>query len=228
LQRIPWPPGFSFASLCKIYVEYINRKYAGHDPIVVFDGYSSDSSTKDISHVRRSKGAIGPKLKFTEDTSCRSKKELFLANSENKQCFINMLSVKLNESNSKTIHATGDADFLIVKTAVSCAIKRLTFVIGEDTGLIVLLCFHAELKANAIIFKSESKQLGGRKLKVWSIHQTKILLGPDVCRLLPFVHAITGCDTTSRMFGIGKAVALRKLGSNAHFKTQVKIFSKEL
>ena len=29
--------------------------------------------------------------------------------------------------------------------------------------------------------------------------------------LLPFAHAMAGCDTTSRLFGIGKGVDLRKL-----------------
>lgn len=38
---------------------------------------------------------------------------------------------------------------------------------------------------------------------------------------LPFIHAMTGCDTTSRLFGIGKPFALKKI------KTQAKVFMTE-
>lgn len=49
----------------------------------------------------------------------------------------------------------------------------------------------------------------------------------EVCHLLPFVHAITGCDTTSRLFGIGKGIALKKLRTDPHFKHQAEIFARE-
>ena len=39
-------------------------------------------------------------------------------------------------------------------------------------------------------------------------------LGESVCEHLIFVHAILGCDTTSRQFGIGKAVGLTLLKDN--------------
>jgi hypothetical protein len=42
-----------------------------------------------------------------------------------------------------------------------------------------------------------------------------------------FVHAILGCDTTSRAFSIGKGLALKCIRSDAHFKTQAKIFLDE-
>ena len=39
----------------------------------------------------------------------------------------------------------------------------------------------------------------------------KETLGDDVCTELLFVHAYSGCDSTSRIFGIGKKSAFRKL-----------------
>ena len=42
--------------------------------------------------------------------------------------------------------------------------------------------------------------------------------------MLPFVHAVGGCDTTSRLFGIGKGVPLRKLKSDSHFRQQAEVF----
>jgi len=32
-------------------------------------------------------------------------------------------------------------------------------------------------------------------------------LGPDRCKALPFFHALTGCDVTFSMLGIGKKSA---------------------
>ena len=40
----------------------------------------------------------------------------------------------------------------------------------------------------------------------------------EVCRLLPFAHALAGCNTTSRLFGIGKGVDLRRLNTALTFK----------
>ena len=46
----------------------------------------------------------------------------------------------------------------------------------------------------------------------------------QICNLLPFAHVIAGCDTTSRLFGIGKGVALRELSSDAKSTRQLKCF----
>ena len=121
-----------------------------------------------------------------------------------------MLSRCLEENERNTKHAKGDADVLIVMTAVKCAENRDVALIGEDTDLLVLLCYHANLENNRIFFKSEPKQrLSSKSLRVWDIKKTKALFGPDPCRLLPFIHDLTGCDTTSRVYGISKGAALK-------------------
>ena len=77
--------------------------------------------------------------------------------------------------------------------------------------MLVLLCYHANLENNRIFFKSKPNQrLSSKGLRMWNIKKTKVLLGPDACRLLPFIHALTGCDTTSRVNGISKGAALKK------------------
>ena len=42
---------------------------------------------------------------------------------------------------------------------------------------------------------------------------------------LLFLHAILGCDTTSRVHGIGKAAALKKYANSLHFREQAKVFN---
>jgi hypothetical protein len=36
------------------------------------------------------------------------------------------------------------------------------------------------------------------------VHDITLAIGPLVCNILPAAHALTGCDTTSSFFGIGK------------------------
>ena len=43
-----------------------------------------------------------------------------------------------------------------------------------------------------------------------NIKVLKQLLGDDVCTDLLFAHAFTGCDTTSRIFGVGEKISVPK------------------
>jgi hypothetical protein len=122
-----------------LYVEYIIKRYSR--PTIVFDGYSSEPSTKDVTHLRRSKGIISPDGTFTSDMTFKSKKEIFLTNN-NKSPFISLLAQRLRENECTVILAEEDADCLIISTAVARAQSTQVVVIGEDTDLLVLLCYH--------------------------------------------------------------------------------------
>ena len=50
-------------------------------------------------------------------------------------------------------------------------------------------------------------------------------LGKEVCRSLLFLYGVTGCDTTSRLYGAGKATALKKFLDVPYFKEQANVFS---
>ncbi|VDI77900.1 Hypothetical predicted protein [Mytilus galloprovincialis] len=80
-------------------------------------------------HLKRTKGISGTKVTFTETTPFRSKKETFLANNENKQNFIEMLSKKMHSNGIETKHASADADVLIAKTAVESSISHPTILL---------------------------------------------------------------------------------------------------
>lgn len=47
--------------------------------------------------------------------------------------------------------------------------------------------------------------------KVYNITEMKLVLGSDLCSQLLFIHAFTGCDTTSHIFSVGKQTAFQKL-----------------
>ena len=61
------------------------------------------------------------------------------------------------------------------------------------------------------IFRSDTSKTGQKKKRIWNIKKTKFVIGPETCSFLPFVHAFTGCDTTSRIYGIGKGQLLKKV-----------------
>ena len=46
------------------------------------------------------------------------------------------------------------------------------------------------------------------------MHDITLAIGPLVCNILPTVHALTGCDTTSSFFGIGKKTVHKTLIQN--------------
>ena len=49
-------------------------------------------------------------------------------------------------------------------------------------------------------------------------------LGSYVCRQLLFTHAMLGCDTTSRLHGIGKALLLKKIRSSTTLQQSAQVF----
>ena len=51
--------------------------------------------------------------------------------------------------------------------------------------------------------------------------KVKAELGPAVCRNMFFLHAILGCDTTSRPYGTGKAASLKKYVESVYFQDQL-------
>ena len=142
IQRIPWSHGFTYGCIFHQYTEYAKHNY--RDAIVMFDGYCS-TNTKGMTHQRRSKGIVGTTVTFTAGSPVTMKKEQFLANSENKQRFIFMLSEELKKNNCEVHDAWGDADLLIVMKAVQSANSSNTVFAGDDTDLLVLLCYQASI-----------------------------------------------------------------------------------
>ena len=97
--------------------------------------------------------------------------------------------------------------------------ETVTYVIGEDTDLLVLLCHYAERRMNDLYLKSSKE--GG---KCWHIDSVAEALGESICHVLPVVHALCGCDKTSRLYGIGKGAALRKVREDKGFLKCIEAF----
>lgn len=215
--------GSTYDRVCEMYVRYVTQKY-GTATVIVFDGYKEEPTIKDATQLRRTGVTPSVTVHFSGDMIIQSKKDQFLNNKENKQRFLVYLSDKLERAGCITDHAKHDADVLIVQTAIASARTKDTVLVGDDTDLLVLLLHHADLNAQELFLAPEPKK-ATKTRRIWCIKQTKELLGPKVCDNLLFIHAILGCDSTSRLFGIGKGMALKKVKNDTSFLEQAKVFS---
>ena len=221
LHRISWAKGQTYNEICDSYVDYVIKRY-GEGTTVVYDG---KPSTKDTTHVRRTKGKQGIAVHFTGEMRLNMKKTDFLTNLDNKQRFLEMLAIKMNEAKLQAIQSSGDADLLIVQTAIKSAATRPTVVIGEDTDLLILLLHHVNEDCQRIFFTSGQKSRSKGPTKLWDIKHVKSMLGQEVCDAILLIHALLGCDTTSRLYSIGKGVALQKFKRENSFRRLSKIFT---
>ena len=121
--------------ICDSYVTYVLHKY-GND-VIVFDGYSDTPTTKDPTRIRRCGRSVGPVVQCKPNLTVQLKKDRFLANSTNKQCFIDMLSCYLERAGCIMKLAMDDADLLIVQTAIEQARLRDMIVIADDTDILI-------------------------------------------------------------------------------------------
>ena len=192
IQRIPWARGATYREICSVYTAYVLKKYG--EAVVVFDGYDG-KSTKDMTHQRQTKGQAGVTVTFTRDMQLTMKKDRFLANKTNKQQLIKMVGDHLVMKKCEVHHAPGDADLLIVPKAVELATRVNTVLVGDDTDLLILLCYHANLDSHSIFFRPEPKK-GTKNPRVWDIKAVKKQLGHEICTHILFLHAVLECDAS--------------------------------
>ena len=76
--------------------------------------------------------------------------------------------------------AEGDADLLIVQTAIEAASQGATSLIGEDTDLLDLLCFHADANLHPLYFRSKEKQVCKTENRMWHVHDLSAHLAPKL------------------------------------------------
>ena len=135
-----------------------------------------------------------------------------------------MLGQSLENVGCQTRNAKGGADVMIVETTVQSAKSCETTLVGDDTDLLVLLCFHVKEYYCEVFFKPEVRSGTKMSSRCWNIKYVQRVLGRAVCNNMLFAHAILGCDTTSRVFSMGKGLTLKHIRSNKHFITQAEAF----
>ena len=113
-----------------------------YEAVIVFDGYHSEPSTKEMNQIRRRGSANSPKVKFEETNEVSLKRDIFLANKENKKAFVHHLGMHPKKAGYVVKYASSDADTQIVKSAIEASEFQNVTLVGDDTDLLCLLIFH--------------------------------------------------------------------------------------
>ena len=143
----------------------------------------------------------------------------------NKLNFLKQLGDDLQATGCQIFYASSDADVLIAQKTIESASVQDSVLVGDDTDLIVLLLYHSNPTGKGLFFAPEPKK--NAKQQVWDLKQAKRDIGPFVCKHILFLHALLGCDTTSRLFGIGKAAIMKTFRTNTVLQQSAKVFDDE-
>ncbi len=220
INKVAWKKNQTYNDILTDYVAYVQKC---NSPTIIFGTYTSEASILDDYMLRSSKRSSGVKIAFTGSMPFNSKKDTFLLNSNNKHRFVDMLSEKLIEKGHTVVKASGDLNVSIARTAMEFAVQDETIVISDDPELLYVLCSHYDSDFYNVFFKYDAKSI--KKQIIWNIGQIETIIGKQKMLHFPFVNAITGCKTTSTLFGVGKGSALKKLLKVPEFETIATIFS---
>jgi len=125
-----------------------------------------------------------------------------------KWALINIISGRLRDKGCNVINCEGDADCEVMHPPIEASEYGSTTLIGEDTDLLVFLLYYMKPDNKSLFFHSDKKSTN--QIRVYNINKLKLLLGKPLYSHLLFIHAFTGCDTTSRIFGVGKTSMFQK------------------
>ena len=206
LRKVKWAKKAAYRDILQQYVQYVHAKY-GRQTCIVFDGYESGPSTKDQEHLRRL-GKVSADIQLSESMEALVNQESFLANERNKSQFIKLLSCHLKADNQVVHQCSGDADTMIAAYAIQYATQGIEVtVIANDTDVLILLVYHWQKEMANIYFLSEMKS----QKKLWNVKDIVFKTGEMLSSHILFIHAWSGCDTTSATFGQGKTTLMKKI-----------------
>ena len=224
LHHVSWKSNTSYRAVISQYQSYLLTKYGRCT--VIFDGYNS--STKDHEHDRRTKGGKGcADFVISGNILCHQNQHTFLSNTKNKVQFINMLSTYLISDGHVVIQCGDDADTSIVSNAIDFAsLGHKVTVVADDTDIFVLLLYFWNSEMEGIVLKHEKRGIHGLG-KLIDIAQIARDLDNTIRDNLLFIHAFTGCDTTSAIHGKGKQSIFKLVKQSEKVRRCCKIFKNE-
>ena len=220
-----WPKLGTFGDVYTTYTTFVKKHYGDH-VTVVFDGYTANNvSTKVVERQRRLMKRTSKEILFNENTILTDSQRQFLSNLINKERFISQLVCNFKTAGIRTFTATDDADVHIVRTAIDIheKNKKQDVVVGQDVDLLVLLI---ALTPDAMDIRMLKK---GNSIVKDKFYSTKDLQNSDLVtdckKSILFIHAFSGCDTTSAFYGKGKLQALQLIKSNTDLQDIPDVFN---
>ena len=121
-------------------------------------------------------------------------------------------------------HNEAETRLLLQSRHASQNAKRL-IINSPDTDMLVLCAAHyTELGCNELWFCSGVSD----KIRYIPVHDICHTIGELMCKAIPAFHAITGCDSTSSIDGIGKAKAWEVLRKSSEHQQNLANFGESL
>ena len=165
---------------------------------------------------RRENKNLGREIEFNKDTIITISQDKFLSRNKNKK-LIELLCEEFEKEKCSAVVAEEDADFLIVSTAEKCNVSETTWIIGEDIDLLVILTQHTPI--NTVYFLKPGK--GNVNDCIYDSNSFKYF---KVKKLIGFLHAFTGCDTTSGFFKQGGNKLIKTLSDDVVLQQKAQHF----
>ena len=143
-----------------------------------------------------------PNIKISEHNQNLYSKECFLSSPNNKTELISLLPNSFKADSQDAFVCKGDADSTIASTALELAKENQVVVVADGTGIAVMLLHHWKEYLKNIFFMNGNK--------CWGIQDAQWRFR-DIKEYLLFIHASSGCDSTSAIFGKGKPIFMKLL-----------------
>ena len=226
----------------RCFIERLERIFATYNAMhVVFDHYDLDFSLKQATRDRRSE-----KMKDSRSYVCMDTTQIitslssFISNNKTKESLVGYLAEKVLEyfrngekpvvvstctqNGAKSYHADVDhlsscqeeADTLLLHALRFVGPEVTIHILSPDIDVFVLALRHFPELGNktCVILGTGTKQ------RVVPLKPIYTALGPEIVAALPGFHCFTGCDTTGRFAGKGKATCWRALlKASSHVKS---------
>lgn len=202
------------------YKAYIIKQYHV-GATVVLAGYDGPPSTKLAEQNRRATYSTSADIVVAPNLPTTTSQGAFLGNNCNKSRLIQILSQDLRSIGISVKQAESDAVVLIVSTALAMSEPnndRPVVVVGTDTDLLAMLVARASSSMDVFMLCHRNP------VTLYSIKQRQQALGSTKQHIL-FTHGITGCDTTSALYGQGKVKALKLTQKDANLSSYMYVFA---
>ena len=210
---ISWPKVGNLNDLYRLFLDSLLLDQGG--ATVIFDDYTQES-TKAPGQKRRKNNISSTQTDLKMNTIIQTDRKKFLSCKENKQKLIDLFSFDLLREYVLLKHALddGDANTMIVQQALNEATKKNVVVYCIDTDVFIALLNHFDISGNSIVMTTKQGLCSNEKVAP--------TLDNDLRQCLLISHAISGCDTVSSTFGMGKWKAFNKFKVSPYWRSAIK------
>jgi len=242
LWTVHWPANGTVEDYLKNFLKSLMFHLRNSDVYLIFDRYNHNS-TKNMTRSSRAGTNVSRKHQLSLQTQLPTQK-VVLAVPHNKKQLIGLLCQYLVDhvsSNINKLVITGEspvpvqlcedtvidredlrttheeADTIIVQQMVKVAGRgsRSIKVVCDDTDVFILMLYFYNTEDLTCDVSMESPIAGRRVIDI----KATAIQHKELTSQLPAAHALTGCDTVSFIFGIGKVTAVKALHGGCHLRS---------